>query len=111
MKEPTHNNIPGMSQLDKINLQNKLELDNKLRQFSSFSHKNYAGYTSNVLTPAQMKIKIQEELTKKQEQDQLKNAQAKEVRRDYDHQHQRILNKVGVQSQIKDHTVNKQIQQ
>ena len=30
--------IPGMSQLDKITLQNKLELDNKLRQFSTVSN-------------------------------------------------------------------------
>ena len=111
VKEPNHNNIPGLSELDKIALQNKLELDNKLREFSSFSYKNYQGYTNSVLTPAQMKIKIQEEMTKQEEQQQLKNAQAKEVKRDYDHQHQRILNRVGVQSQIKDHTLSKKLQE
>ena len=71
-----------MSEGDRINLETKLDLDNRLRKFNNFTSKTYSNYQSNVLTPAQMKLKIQEELIKKQHHQQQRELEAKEVKRE-----------------------------
>lgn len=53
-----------------------------------------------------MKMKIQEELRRKQEAEQRRMAEAKEVMRETHLQHLRADNRVGVQEQIKNHEVN-----
>ena len=73
-------------------------MDNKLRDFNNFSGKSYSSYTSSVLSPAQMKIKIQEELRRKHETDERKKAEAKELLRENKMAHDRTMNRIGVQN-------------
>jgi len=68
-----------LDQAEKINISKRLEMDNKLRDFNNFSGASYSSYASSVLSPAQMKIKIQEELRRKHETDEKKKAEAKEL--------------------------------
>ena len=63
-------NMETLDPAEKITLQKTLDLDNKLREFSNVSGKTYANYSNSVLSPAQMKIKIQEDLRKKYELDE-----------------------------------------
>ena len=95
-------NLQGtnMSEGDRINLETKLDLDNRLRKFNNFTTKTYSNYQSNVLTPAQMKLKIQEELTQKQHQQQMREQEVKEIQRENNLRHQNQINGLQVKNQI-----------
>ena len=54
--------VTSLDGLDKLNLQNKLAMDDKLRNFADFSTKVYSDYSNKVLTPGQLKLKIQDEM-------------------------------------------------
>lgn len=47
--------LNALSELDKINLANKLELDNKLREFTNKTSQYYGNFEDNVLAPHQEK--------------------------------------------------------
>lgn len=95
-------NLTGtnMSEGDRINLETKLDLDNRLRKFNNFTTKTYSNYQSNVLTPAQMKLKIQEELIKKQHHQQMRDQEVKEIQKETNLRHQNQMNGFQVKNQI-----------
>ena len=61
-------NIEGLSELDKINLMKKLEMDNKLRDFNNKTQFTYGLYQDGVLQPDQDK-KVREAIRIDREHD------------------------------------------
>ena len=66
--QPQDINIDGLSELDKINLQKKLEMDNKLRDFNNKTQFSYGIYQDAVLQPNQEK-KVKELIRIEREHD------------------------------------------
>ena len=64
-----------------------------------------------MLTPAQMKLKIQDQLTKEQEKTQIKSSKAQEVKREYHHMHLRDDNRAGLLNQIKEHEKERKVKE
>lgn len=71
--------LTALSELDKINLNNQLEMDNRLRDFTNKTHVSYGSYEENVLQPTQEKRIIEQITTDQQLKNQLTEFDKKEM--------------------------------
>lgn len=85
-----------MSELDKINLAKKLEMDNKLWEFNNKTQFSYGIYQDNVMMPDQDK-KVKEALRiEREHEDELSNQDKRAMLKENSMKHIWALNQIEI---------------
>lgn len=110
IKEMDETELNALSELDKINLAKKLELDNKLREFTNKTSHYYENFEENVLLPSTDK-KIQEQIKMEKAHEKQMSIFDKGVTLASNrNMFARTSNRIDIEKQIWNNEVNKKTQ-
>lgn len=110
IKEMDETELNALSELDKINLAKKLELDNKLREFTNKTSHYYENFEENVLMPSTDK-KIQEQIKMEKAHEKQMSIFDKGVTLASNrNMFARTSNRIDIEKQIWNNEVNKKTQ-